>query len=108
MKIQIGNISFTQNEKHHLVMTAEQGAQTYALEFLDCVTLGVTIPGRCSTICTKESLGENTRFTTGENTLLAVTEIEPGVKICNRFTVGESVEMDTWVEAERRFMMPRS
>lgn len=102
MKFCFGNVTFTQNEKHHLVMTVEQEKQTYALEFLDCITLGVTIPTRCSTAYTKESFGENTCFIAGDNTLLAVTEVEPGVKICNRFTVGASVAMDTWVESDHK------
>ena len=98
MKFSFGNVTFTQNEKHHLVLATEG----YALEFLDSVTLGVTIPSRCSTVRTKESFAEHTVFTPGENTLLAVTEVEPGVKICNRFTLGDSVKMDTWVEAEHK------
>ena len=98
MKFTFGNITFTQNEKHRLVMTAGE----LALEFLDSVTLGVTIPGRCSTAHSIESFGESTQFTAGENTLLAKTEIEPGVKVCNRFTVGRSVALETWVEAAHK------
>ena len=97
--MKIGDVTFSQNEKHHLVM--ESGG--FALEFLDSVTLGVTVPTRCSTVRTKESFAENTVFTPGEDTLLAATEIEPGVKICNRFTVSDkSVKMDTWVEAAHK------
>ena len=94
-----GGIAFAQNDKHHLVMTA--GA--LSLEFLDSVTLGNTVPGRCSTVRTEESFAANTQFTAQGDTLLAVTEVEPGVKLCNRFTVRESsVAMDTWVEAEHK------
>jgi len=96
MKFCFDNVVFTQNEKHHLVMTA--GA--LALEFVDTVTFGVTIPGRCSTARTKDIFTEKTVFSREENCLLTATEAEPGVKICNRFAVGEkSVVMDTWVEA---------
>ena len=97
-----GSVTFTQNQKDHLVMTAENAGQVYCLEFLDSVTLGNTLPGRCSTVRTMESFAAHTRFEAGENTLLAVTEIAPGVEVCNRFTVSPcvpKVAMDTWVQA---------
>ena len=99
MKFSFKNVTFSQNENHRLVMTAVENGQTYALEFLDSVTLGATIPGRCSTTRSRASFGENTHFTAEENTLLAVTEVETGIKICNLFTVTDRVKMDTWVEA---------
>ena len=98
MKISIGNITFYQNENHHLVMDTPSGE----LEFVDCVSFGITIPGRCSTVRTKDVFSQQTRYTQKDNALLAVTEVEPGVKICNRFRVGVSVEMDTWVEADHK------
>ena len=100
-KFCFGNVSFTQNENHHLVMTSQLGG--YALEFLDNVILGKTIPDRCSTVRSKDIFTEETVFTQEGNCLLTATEIEPGVRICNRFAVGEkSVVMDTWVEADHK------
>ena len=99
-----GSVAFTQNEKGHLVMTADARGQVYALEFLDSVILDNQMPGRSETTRTKETFGEHTRFEAGENTLLAISEIDPGVKIYNRFTVDKNVcavAMDTWVQADR-------
>ena len=99
MNFTLGEICFSQNEKHHLVMNAGE----LALEFEDAVTFGATIPGRCSTTRVKDVFTAQTTYTQEENTLLTTTEVEPGVKICNRFTAGEkSVAMDTWVEATHK------
>ena len=60
-KFCFGNVTFTQNENHHLVMTSQLGG--YALEFLDNVILGKTIPDRCSTVRSKDIFTEETTFT---------------------------------------------
>ena len=65
MKISIGNITFLQNEKHHLVMDTPSGA----LEFVDCVSFGITVPGRCSTVKTRDVFSRQTQFTQKANTL---------------------------------------
>jgi len=98
-----GNVCFSQNEKKHLVMTAQVNGSTYALEFLDSVILDMRFPGRSETTRTVDTFGTYTRFESSENQLLTISEIASGIRVYNRFQISRdtfSVSLDTWAQTD--------